>query len=101
MHADNNKLYSFVTNGKIDSMDEITTDSVNINSEFYVCYNPSYLYDIISNIDTNKVEYSFNNEKAITYFTGDGDYNFLVLPILPVGTNNVVTNGLNRFKSNF
>jgi DNA polymerase III sliding clamp (beta) subunit (PCNA family) len=100
MHANSNTLYSFITTGKIESMDEITATNVNINNNLYIGYNARYLLEIFSILDVDAVEYNPTGDKSITFFSGN-EYNALVLPVLLQGSYNSESNDLKAFKSKF
>ena len=78
-HAENGNLYSYASTTRYEAFDEIEVKE-KPEKDFYIGFNPSFLVDIMSIVDS---EYPvFYGTKEVCPWTIKGDtYSFLILPV--------------------
>lgn len=79
-HSENGKLYSYIKTHKYEAFDEITTSENNMKSDLYIAFNPSFIADAFSIVDSDEPECVGLNAKSPIAIKGD-EYSFLILPI--------------------
>ena len=79
-HSENGKLYSYIKTHKYEAFDEIATSENNMKSDLYIAFNPSYIADAFSIVDSDAPECVGANAKSPIVIKGD-EYSFLILPI--------------------
>lgn len=79
-HSENGGLYSYIKTHKYEAFDEIETSENNMKSDLYISFNPSYIADAFSIVDSDEPECIGINAKSPIVIKGD-EYSFLILPI--------------------
>lgn len=79
-HSENGGLYSYIKTHKYEAFDEIATSENNMKSDLYIAFNPSYIADAFSIVDSDEPECVGINAKSPIVIKGD-EYSFLILPI--------------------
>ena len=79
-HSENGGLYSYIKTHKYEAFDEIVTSENNMKSDLYIAFNPSYIADAFSIVDSDEPECVGINAKSPIVINGD-EYSFLILPI--------------------
>lgn len=79
-HSANGELYSYIKTHKYEAFDEIETIENNMMSDLYIAFNPSYIADAFSIVDSDEPECVGINAKSPIVIKGD-EYSFLILPI--------------------
>lgn len=79
-HSENGKLYSYIKTHKYEAFDEIATSENNMKSDLYIAFNPSFIADAFSIVDSDEPECVGLNAKSPIVIKGD-EYSFLILPI--------------------
>lgn len=79
-HSENGGLYSYIKTHKYEAFDEIATSENNMKSDLYIAFNPSYIADAFSIVDSDEPECVGSNAKSPIVIKGD-EYSFLILPI--------------------
>lgn len=79
-HSENGQLYSYIKTYKYEAFDEIATSENNMKSDLYIAFNPSYIADAFSIVDSDEPECVGLNAKSPILITGD-EYSFLILPV--------------------
>lgn len=79
-HSENGELYSYIKTHKYEAFDEIATSENNMKSDLYIAFNPSYIADAFSIVDSDEPECVGANAKSPIVIKGD-EYSFLILPI--------------------
>ena len=83
-HSENGKLYSFMHTSRYETFDEIETKNLTMNENLFIGFNPHYLVDILSVIDSDNPVFRGSKRSAPMFIDGD-EYNFLVLPVNVIG----------------
>ena len=84
LHSENGKLYSFMHTSRYETFDEIETKNLTMNENLFIGFNPHYLVDILSVIDSDNPVFRGSKRSAPMFIDGD-EYNFLVLPVNVIG----------------
>lgn len=79
-HSENGKLYSYVNAVKYEAFDELST-SENSMKNMYIGFNPQFLADAFSVVDSDNPVCVGMNPKAPMLIYGN-EYSFLVLPVV-------------------
>ena len=66
------------------NIDEIETKNLTMNENLFIGFNPHYLVDILSVIDSDNPVFRGSKRSAPMFIDGD-EYNFLVLPVNVIG----------------
>ena len=80
LHSDNGNLYSYINTVKYEAFDELETKEIQMKDSLYIAFNPQFLADAFSIVDSDNPVCIGNNAKAPMLITGN-EYSFLVLPI--------------------
>ena len=80
LHSENGNLYSYIAAGKYEAFDEFETSENNMKDNFYIGFNPQFLADAFSIVDSDKPLCFGTNNKAPLLINGD-EYKILVLPV--------------------
>ena len=78
-HAENGKLYSFLRTSRYETFDEIETENLTMNEDLFIGFNPHYLVDALSIVDTESPVFRGDKRNDPMYIDGN-EYNFLILP---------------------
>lgn len=96
LYFDNNNTYSYMDNGKEESLDEfLMTENMTVKPEFMIGFNPSYLVDMCNSIDTDDLKIGFTNAKTPTMVYGN-EYTILLLPVVIKNAKNTVEESINK-----
>ena len=80
LHSENGYLYSYINTVKYEAFDELETKEIQMKDGLYIAFNPQFLADAFSIVDSDNPVCIGNNAKAPMIITGN-EYSFLVLPI--------------------
>lgn len=80
LHSENGNLYSYINTVKYEAFDEIETSEIQMKDGLYIAFNPQFLADAFSIVDSDNPVCIGNNAKAPMLITGN-EYSFLVLPV--------------------
>ena len=80
LHSENGNLYSYINTVKYEAFDELETKEIQMKDGLYIAFNPQFLADAFSIVDSDNPVCIGNNAKSPMLITGN-EYSFLVLPI--------------------
>ena len=80
LHSENGNLYSYINTVKYEAFDELETKEIQMKDDLYIAFNPQFLADAFSIVDSDNPVCIGNNAKAPMLITGN-EYSFLVLPV--------------------
>ena len=80
LHSENGNLYSYINTVKYEAFDELETKEIQMKDSLYIAFNPQFLADAFSIVDSDNPVCIGNNAKSPMLITGN-EYSFLVLPI--------------------
>ena len=80
LHSEKGNLYSYINTVKYEAFDELETKEIQMKDGLYIAFNPQFLADAFSIVDSDNPVCIGNNAKAPMLITGN-EYSFLVLPI--------------------
>ena len=80
LHNENGNLYSYIRTVKYEAFDELETEENYIDEKLYIGFNPQFLVDAFSIVDSENPVCIGTNAKAPMIITGN-EYKFLVLPV--------------------
>lgn len=80
LHSENGNLYSYINTIKYEAFDELETKEIQMKDGLYIAFNPQFLADAFSIVDSDNPVCIGNNAKAPMLITGN-EYSFLVLPV--------------------
>lgn len=75
-----NEIMSYMATEVGESFDKISVSDNSVLEEFMIAFNPLYIKELCSGIDTEYVRMGFYNSKA-PVMAYDGDFTYLVLPV--------------------
>ena len=73
-------LYSYIRTAKYEAFDELETEENYIDEKLYIGFDPQFLVDTFSIVDSENPVCIGTNAKAPMIITGN-EYSFLVLPV--------------------
>lgn len=79
-HSENGNLYSYINTVKYEAFDELQTKENNMDESLYIGFNPKFLVDVFSIVDSDNPVCIGINGKSPMIITGN-EYRFLVLPV--------------------
>lgn len=79
-HSEDGKLYSYMVTSRYETFDELKTSNNTMKNNLYIGFNPHFLADAFSIIDTDKPVCRGRNNKSPMFIDGN-EYSFLVLPV--------------------
>lgn len=79
-HAENGKLFSYMSTSKYEIFDELKSDNCNMDKELYIGFNHSFIVDVLNVIDSDNPVFMVNNAKTPMFIKGN-EYSFILLPI--------------------
>lgn len=80
LHSENGNLYSYIAAGKYEAFDELSTSENSMKDDIYIGFNPQFLADAFSVVDSDNPVCIGTSPKAPMLIYGN-EYSFLVLPI--------------------
>ena len=80
LHSENGNLYSYISTVKYEAFDELETKEIQMKDSLYIAFNPQFLADAFSIVDSDNPVCIGTNAKSPMLITGN-EYSFLVLPI--------------------
>ena len=80
LHSENGNLYSYINTVKYEAFDELETNEIQMKDSLYIAFNPQFLADAFSIVDSDNPVCIGTNAKAPMLITGN-EYSFLVLPV--------------------
>ena len=80
LHSENGNLYSYINTVKYEAFDELETKEIQMKDGLYIAFNPQFLADAFSIVDSDNPVCIGNNAKSPMLITGN-EYSFLVLPV--------------------
>ena len=80
LHSENGNLYSYINTVKYEAFDELEINEIQMKDGLYIAFNPQFLADAFSIVDSDKPVCIGTNAKSPMLITGN-EYSFLVLPI--------------------
>lgn len=80
LHSENGNLYSYINTVKYEAFDELETKEVEMKDSLYIAFNPQFLADAFSIVDSDNPVCIGTNAKSPMLITGN-EYSFLVLPV--------------------
>ena len=80
LHSENGNLYSYINTVKYEAFDELETKEIQMKDGLYIAFNPQFLADAFSIVDSDKPVCIGTNAKSPMLITGN-EYSFLVLPV--------------------
>lgn len=78
-HAENGNLYSYASTMRYEAFDEIEVKEKPIK-DFYIGFNPSYLVDVMSIVDSEYPVF-YGTEEVCPWIIKGDTYSFLILPV--------------------
>lgn len=85
-HSEDGKLYSYMVTSRYETFDELETSDNTMENNLYIGFNPHFLTDAFSIIDTDKPVCRGKNNKSPMFIDGN-EYSFLVLPVNIMNSN--------------
>lgn len=80
LHSQNGNLYAYLKTFRYETLDIVETKENNMKEDFFIGFNPHYLVDAFSIIDTDSPICEGRNNKSPLFIYGN-EYSFLVLPV--------------------
>ena len=80
LHSENGNLYSYINTVKYEAFDELETKEIQMKDGLYIAFNPQFLADAFSIVDSDNPVCIGTNAKSPMLITGN-EYSFLVLPV--------------------
>lgn len=80
LHNENGNLYSYIRTAKYEAFDELETEENYIDEKLYIGFNPQFLVDAFSIVDSDNPVCIGVNDKSPMIIAGN-EYKFLVLPV--------------------
>ena len=80
LHSENENLYSYINTVKYEAFDELETKEIQMKDSLYIAFNPQFLADAFSIVDSDSPVCIGTNAKSPMLITGN-EYSFLVLPV--------------------
>lgn len=87
-----NEIVSYMVTESGESFDKISVLDNSVSEEFMIAFNPLFVKELCSGIDTEYVRMGFYNAKS-PVMAYDGDFTYLVLPV-NINTVNINGNGV-------
>lgn len=80
LHAENGSLFSYLHTSRYENFDEIETENLCMSNKLYIGFNPGFLFDVLSIVDSDKPRFRGSKADAPLFVDGE-EYHFLVLPV--------------------
>lgn len=91
-YSTGNDIVTYFNNGKIESVDRLTTKNTEVKKDFTIAFNPAFIKEAINIIDSETALCTMTNAKAPIMIYGK-EYSFLILPV------NISTETVNNMRS--
>lgn len=85
-HSEDGKLYSYMVTSRYETFDELEASNNTMENNLYIGFNPHFLADVFSIIDTDKPVCRGRNNKSPMFIDGN-EYSFLVFPVNIMNSN--------------
>ena len=85
-HSEDGRLYSYMVTSRYETFDELETSNNTMENNLYIGFNPHFLADAFSIIDTDKPLCRGKNNKSPMFIDGN-EYSFVVLPVNIMNSN--------------
>lgn len=73
-------MYAYLKTYKYETLDTVEAKNNNMEEEFYIGFNPSYLVDVFNIVDTDYPVCEGKSNKSPLFVYGN-EYSFLILPV--------------------
>lgn len=90
-YSTGNDIATYFNNGKIESVDRLTTKSAEVKKDFFIAVNPEFIKDAMNIIDSETALCTMTNAKAPIMIYGK-EYSFLILPVNSTQHSEIVNN---------
>lgn len=80
LHSEDGKLYTYLKTIRYEAFDNVETEENTMDNDLYIGFNPHYLADAFSMVDTDNPVCRGKNNKSPLFIDGN-EYKFLVLPV--------------------
>lgn len=80
LHSEDGKLYTYLKTIRYEAFDNVETEGNTMNNDLYIGFNPHYLADVFSMVDTDNPVCRGKNNKSPLFIDGN-EYKFLVWPV--------------------
>lgn len=80
LHSEDGKLYTYLKTIRYEAFDNVETEGNTMDNNLYIGFNPHYLADAFSMVDTDNPVCRGKNNKSPLFIDGN-EYKFLVLPV--------------------
>lgn len=80
LHSEDGKLYTYLKTIRYEAFDNVETEGNTMDNDLYIGFNPHYLADAFSMVDTDNPVCRGKNNKSPLFIDGN-EYKFLVLPV--------------------
>lgn len=80
LHSENGKLYTYLKTIRYEAFDNVETEENTMDNNLYIGFNPHYLVDVFSMVDTDNPVCRGKNNRSPLFIDGN-EYKFLVLPV--------------------
>lgn len=81
LHESQGKLYSYIKTERLECLDELTVEEMEIEKDYTIGFNPIYLSNIFNIVDSGKAMCRLSKNKAPMLVDGI-EYHFLILPVI-------------------
>ena len=89
-----NNIMSYMATEEGESFDKISVSNNSVSEEFMIAFNPLFIKELCSGIDTEYVKMGFYNAKS-PVMAYDEDFTYLVLPV-NINSININGNGVSE-----
>lgn len=79
-HSENGKLYTYMKTSRYETFDELEIKENTMDNNLYIGFNPAFVADAFSIVDTDNPVCRGTNNKAPMFIDGN-EYSFVVLPV--------------------
>ena len=79
-HSENGKLYTYMKTSRYETFDELEIKDNTMDNNLYIGFNPAFVADAFSIVDTDNPVCRGTNNKAPMFIDGN-EYSFVVLPV--------------------
>lgn len=80
LHSEDGKLYTYLKTIRYEAFNNVETKENTMDNDLYIGFNPHYLADAFSMVDTDNLVCHGKNNKSPLFIDGN-EYKFLVLPV--------------------
>lgn len=79
-HSENGKLYTYMKTSRYETFDELETKDNTMDNNLYIGFNPAFVADAFSIVDTDSPVCRGTSNKAPMFVDGN-EYSFVILPV--------------------